>query len=415
MAASEVAPQPARVLIVDDSRMVRAAIAKHLKGRFTIVEAADGEEGWSRLTADAGIVAVITDLSMPGLDGYGLLTRIRSAGDAHLRDMPVLVISGDDESVQKKRAAKLGATDFITKGIAAVELVARLDNLAALRRAREAAESARETAAMEATTDPVTRQGSMALLVKQGASMFSYARRHRVPLSVVRVVIGDFPRIRAKVGEAVADQILTAVGKLLASRLRKEDVVARVDADEFAIAAPAAPAAAAERFARRLVDDIRAARITWQGRALRISACAGIADSTIEAAQSFADIYSAAGRRLERARAGEGDTVVASDPTEAGAAAVRVAPSVEEALALIATGRADELKPFVSELAIRIYPLAKFCDEQFSDSGRPRPESQKTQRMSTVGRPDVAVKTQKLATLGRDASAPTNRKKGKEG
>lgn len=414
MAASEVAPQPARVLIVDDSRIVRAAIAKHLKGRFTVVEAADGEDGWARLTADADIAAVITDLTMPVLDGFALLTRIRTADEPRLRGLPVLVISGDDEGTQKKRAARLGATDFITKGIAGVELVARLDNLTALRRARADAESARETASLEATTDPVTRQGSMALLVKQGASMFSYARRHRVPLSVVRVVIEDFARIRGKVGEAAADQILAAVGKLLASRLRKEDVVARVDADEFAIAAPAAPAAAAERFARRLVDDIRAARITWQARALRISACAGIADSTIESAQSFADVYSAAGRRLERARSGSGDTVVADEPLEAGVAAVRVAPSVEEALALIATGRADELKPFVSELAIRIYPLAKFCDEQFTSAARPKADAVRTQKLPSVARDEVAVKTQKLATLGRESAAPSNRRKGKD-
>lgn len=398
MAGPEVAPAEARVLIVDDSRIVRATIARHLKGRFTVVEAVDGEDAWEKLAADPTIRAVITDLSMPGLDGFGLLTRIRTADDARLRELPALVISGDDEGAQKKRAARLGATDFITKGIAAIELVARLDNLTALARARADVETARETAVQESTTDPVTRQGSLALLVKQGASMFSYARRHRVPLAVVRIAIDDFVRMRTKVGDAVADQILVAVGKLLSSRLRKEDVVARVDAAEFAIAAPAAPVAAAARFARRLADDIRAARVTWQGKALRISVSVGIADSTIESAHSFADIYAAAGRRLERAGAGRGDRVVAEDPADPAKPEVRAAPSIEEALALLAVGRGEELKAFASELAIRIYPLAKFCDEQFSVSNQPRPDIAKTQRLATLARAEV----------------PANRKKGKD-
>ena len=68
-----------RVLIIDDSRMVRASIIRHVRGRFEVREEADGEAGWQTLLVDPTIQAVITDIGMPRLDGYGLLERMRSS------------------------------------------------------------------------------------------------------------------------------------------------------------------------------------------------------------------------------------------------------------------------------------------------------------------------------------------------
>ncbi len=385
MSVPDVAPAAPRILIVDDSRIVRATIGRHIKSRFSHSEAVDGEDGWAQLCADASIRAVISDLSMPKLDGFGLLQRIRAAADARIRSLPVIIISGDDEAAQTRRAARLGATEFITKGIGAVELVARLENLTALSEARLQLDSVRMAAAQNSATDILTELGTTALLIKQGASMFAYARRHRVPLSVVRVGIDDFAKLRARVGDSVADQILVAIARLLVSRLRKEDVVARTDAAEFAIAAPSASAAAAAKFARRLVEDIRGARITWQGKSVKLGAAVGIADSTLEPAESFADVFAAAGHRLERARMQSGDRVVAEDLVAK--VVVPQVPSVEEALTLLATGRGAELQAFASELALRIYPLVKFCDDQFSVAERSRIEMAATQKLATL-KPD---------------------------
>jgi diguanylate cyclase (GGDEF)-like protein len=383
-AAATVAATP-RVLIVDDSRMVRATIIKHIKGRFAHVEAVEGEDGWAKLVADSSICVVISDLAMPKLDGYGLLQRIRKSADARIRAIPVVMISGDDETAQMRRASKLGATEFITKGIGAVELMARLENLALLTSVKAERDDARAVAAQTATTDPLTRQGTMALLVKHGAAMFSYARRHRVPLAVVRVRIDDFPALRGRVGEGVADQILVAVARLLTSRLRKEDVVARTDGAEFSIAAPAAATLAAAKFARRLADDIRGARITWRGKSLNITASIGVSDSATGGAESFADVFGTAGRRLERATAAGGDRVVAEDAEDVTAVAGGGAPGVEEALALLAAGRGGELHAFAEELALKIYPLVKYCDERFSVAERARVELAATQPLPTIG------------------------------
>ena len=383
-----VKPQAPRVLIVDDSRIVRAAIIKHIKGRFEVVEAADGEQGWAALSGDASVRVVISDLGMPVLDGYGLLQRMRASADPRIKTMPVIMISGDDENAQRERASRLGATDFITKGVGAVELVARLDALAELAQVRQQLDTARVAVAQQATTDPLTQLGTLSLLVKQGASMFSYAQRHRLPLAVVRVGLDRFDGLRGKIGDGVADQIVVAVARLIASRMRKEDVIARADVAEFAIAAPSTTSEAAAKFSGRLVDEIRGAKITWQGRRLKITASVGIADSSIDPSESFADVFSVAGRRLDRARAQQGDRVVAADEVLAPSqlAGKAKAPDIDQALAMLAGGRGDDLLPFVRELARRVYPLVQFCDEQFSAHDHEKLELTATQRMRALKR-----------------------------
>ena len=95
------------VLLIDDSRMVRASIAKHLKDVYEVQEAGDGEEGWQKLLAEPRVKVVITDLSMPHLDGYQLLERIRICKISRIREVPVMMISGSEEESERKRAASV--------------------------------------------------------------------------------------------------------------------------------------------------------------------------------------------------------------------------------------------------------------------------------------------------------------------
>ena len=93
-------------------------------------------------------------------------------------------------------------------------------------------------------------------------------------------------------------------------------------------------------------------------------------------------MFAAAGRRLDRARTLSGERVVSEDLVAR--VVVPLVPSVEEALALLAAGRGAELLPFAAELALRIYSLVKFCDDQFSVAERNRIEMAATQKLATL-------------------------------
>ena len=62
-----------RVLVVDHSRVVRSALAKHLREHFEVREEADGESAWQTLVLDSSIVAVVSGAQLPRLNGYDLL------------------------------------------------------------------------------------------------------------------------------------------------------------------------------------------------------------------------------------------------------------------------------------------------------------------------------------------------------
>lgn len=130
--ASIDSPGKPRVLIADDSRIVRTMLIKHIEGMFEFREALDGEQAWETLLVDPSIRVVITDLTMPKLDGYGLLQRIRSSKINRIRNIPVVVISGSDERQERDRAMAAGATDLIIKGIGAAQLLSQLDVLSRL-------------------------------------------------------------------------------------------------------------------------------------------------------------------------------------------------------------------------------------------------------------------------------------------
>jgi DNA-binding response OmpR family regulator len=116
-----------RILVVDDSPTIRAAVTKALKNDFSFVQASDGEEAWKLLKNDDSIQLVITDLMMPNLDGFELIKRIRSDRTSpRIAEIPIIVVTTLEATNAKLRALVAGANDFVTKSTDAVELKMRV-------------------------------------------------------------------------------------------------------------------------------------------------------------------------------------------------------------------------------------------------------------------------------------------------
>ena len=104
-----------RLLLVDDDDVLRALAGHTLRqGGFEVVEAADGSEALRLLAADP-FDLVLLDLVMPGIDGYQVCRQIRSQPDGAL--LPVLVLTGLNDTASIDAAYQAGASDFIAKPI----------------------------------------------------------------------------------------------------------------------------------------------------------------------------------------------------------------------------------------------------------------------------------------------------------
>lgn len=113
------------ILVVDDSRTVRAAINKVLRSTYHIVEAEDGEEAWDQLMALDKVHMLISDIMMPRLDGYGLICRVRASDKPEVTNLPIVVITSSEDALTRERAHACGANDFIIKPVSAADLVER--------------------------------------------------------------------------------------------------------------------------------------------------------------------------------------------------------------------------------------------------------------------------------------------------
>lgn len=115
------------ILIVDDSRTVRAGLSKVLSKQFSIIQAVDGEDGWNKLQEHDDIRLVVTDIMMPKLDGYGLICKIRAADADQLKNIPIIVVTSAEDEISRERAHACGANNFIVKPARETDLLNRVN------------------------------------------------------------------------------------------------------------------------------------------------------------------------------------------------------------------------------------------------------------------------------------------------
>ena len=347
-----------RLLVVDDSRIVRATIRKHLAEAYDLIEEGDGEAGWRRLLADEGINLLISDLSMPELDGMGLLARIRESGEPRIRELPVIIISGEEDEGIKQRCVEAGANDFITKSTDRSEIQARVKANLDLLVARRELEKSRVTQAQTATTDAVTGVGTSHLLTLQLEQSLAFAQRHSGEVTLVLIEMDHFQSLSEKLGERLSGQMLGLLAKLLSAKLRREDTLAHLDGALFAVVSPGSSLAGARMLAERLRQAVSNARINFRNEQLHITASFALSNSWHDKVETADGLLSAAVNRL-RSGAGEGRL-------EAPTVEIERAPTplISEALGMLHQGKKEDLLPHLPALMANLLPLLELANAE---------------------------------------------------
>ncbi|MBA3980582.1 MAG: diguanylate cyclase response regulator [Alcanivorax sp.] len=354
-----------RLIMVDDSRVMRTAAKKMLGDRFDVVVAEDGQKGWDAIRSDQTIQVVFTDLSMPELDGYGLIERIRTCDDAGIAGLPVIVVTGaENDEAAREKALNIGATDFITKPFNTTDLTARATAHANYQRARRALEE-------NTTIDALTGLGNAAFFNTRLKQDLAFAARHRHALSVVRVEVDHFNKLFIRAGKEAADQLLVSVADLMRRLIRKEDTAARIGLAQFAVTLPTADSPGARVFAERLCRQVREQVISHGGRRLPVTLSVGVLTPTFHPGQTARTVLEEAATVLQHAAHAGGDRVATDDDlrrlardrlpsalSDPPKAAYSPPPmSVEQALAMLKAGRTEEVRAQLPVLRQQLAPL----------------------------------------------------------
>ena len=345
-----------RLLLVDESRMARALLAKQLRERFDCREEADGEAAWQVLVLDHSIELVVCSLSLPVLDGNGLLARVRSSRLPRLAHMPMLVIYGDDDAALE-RARALGASDTISRRAAPGELSQRVEALLALARRQNQIDDALEQNARRAQLRLHTRQ----YIEAQAFAALTAAQRSAGEVSVIVIGFDHNDALREEHGVDVVEQLQQRFAAMLASKVRQQDSLGRLDERRLVIVSPGTPSVVCESFANRLREAIRVASIVVHGQSLNLSVSVGVSNIPVDSVLAGEALIELAADRQQAAQQAGGNRVISCHAPAPNESSV---PRLDHALALIGSGHASEVLAQLPQLGRQLLPLLQLLEDE---------------------------------------------------
>ncbi len=395
-----------RVLIVDASRVIRASLSKYLNQFFDIREEANGESAWQTLVLDSSIVAVVSGSSLPKLDGYGLVERMRGSKLSRLRNTPFyLIVSNEVSEGERQQARVRGVTDFLQKGMASAQIGILV---AAIRKScanpSDAPETPAEGAVEYQARTPVEEEsvgtasnlgisdimGQMGRLAGMSGITASdvlgpakavpdFPPRAEVEMAVARhlaasgthavgvLIFGldSYSRVVERFGSELADRIALKFGRLLANKVRTDDSFGAFSPGRVAIVAPGTNRALCASFAERVCKGLAAAQISIRGERVDMTVSVGVASAPEDgAALGAEDFLALANGRMEAAQKAGGNRVEAGNLRAA--ADFKKDEFVLRLKELLGTVPAQALQPCLGSVGLQIVPLMKQIDLAFN-------------------------------------------------
>ncbi len=121
------APEGTRVLVIDDSATILAMLGRILRqNQYDVLDAADAERGLQLARAHAPSL-IFLDIVLPGMSGFEALRQLRR--DPITRDIPVIMMSGNEMATEQFYVQRIGADDFMKKPFSRGEVFTRINRL----------------------------------------------------------------------------------------------------------------------------------------------------------------------------------------------------------------------------------------------------------------------------------------------
>ncbi len=356
------APAPSaakrRILLADDSKLVRKTATKILSDNFDLVLAEDGEHAWQCLSDDDTIQVVFTDLGMPNLDGYGLIQRIRQSNIERIRDLPVIVITGaaEEDSV-RKQVFEIGATDFIGKPFKSTEIIARANAHASYCNDKE---TLKQNVDIDLLTNTLNRKGLKEKLEKD----ISFINRHQQNLALILFELDNFKVVAEKIKQKGADKIIQHVAQLLGKAIRREDSFGRFEFAQFLTILPMAKTDGVVQLSKRLCEHVKSFKLSVGDEKITLTMSVGIAAVTKGSQASAEGLLQCAENALANAKAvGPGEVQILKLEGKS-TQRVKLDVSIDSLLEAIKSGKTDLETEKLNAAVEKLIPLVKLMSAQ---------------------------------------------------
>ncbi|MBB6086077.1 diguanylate cyclase (GGDEF)-like protein [Wenzhouxiangella marina] len=271
---------------------MRYAGSKFLSGVCDLVMAENGEEAWQRLNQDPDIELIFTDLMMPVMDGNELIRTIRACPDRRIKQLPILVVTGNEESNARALALDAGATAFISKPFSADDLTGALrvhleGEMPDARLVTHDADYPPESGLLNNVPEPEYYY----LRIEQA---FSFHRRQNLDLALMHVKLNNYRDLRKQHGNAWAESVMRNLRYFLHRELRQEDSLHRTSDDLYSVILMGTHKPGARYLVSRLRRALAGARVRFASQDVELSVRFGIQFPDLNSEESPARMLSAA-------------------------------------------------------------------------------------------------------------------------
>ena len=348
-----------KVLVIDDSALIRKAVAKVLGSEFSVIAAVDGREGLEIIKKDRTIKLVITDLMMPNIDGYGVIKAIRGSKNEALKTLPIIVITGNsDPNTVKLQALDLGANDFLTKPFTSADLLARCRSYV---QHQVEVKTLQKLVARDPVSGLITKKPFDIQLEKD----ISRVIRHREPLAVMLIELQDAKALLESLGEARASSLVKMITGVLSKSVRKEDTLARLNTGVFAVSLPSANPAGASELAHRIFNALNSIKIKNKGAIVPMSVVLGMCAIDKDCCPTIEPLYKNVKDALVAAKHKKNDRIAIELIKKAAPAAKDLPPiSIDELLQAIERGERQKAAKEMSRALKRLKPLLEMMSKE---------------------------------------------------
>jgi two-component system cell cycle response regulator len=229
------------VLFIEDSKTSVAVICKILEKHGLKVTHTDSAETALSLLEKQRLDdepvdpfdLIITDFFLQGdLTGGDLLYAVRTRFHYSQQELPVLVITGNDDQKTQIEVFHAGGNDFVTKPIFEEVIIARIRLLLMIRHQYEALKQQAENMRWIASTDSLTGVRSKRYLVDNGEEFIQNSANQ--PVWAMIIDLDNFKEINDELGHITGDHILAELGSKL-NQTFPEDMVVRFGGEEFSV------------------------------------------------------------------------------------------------------------------------------------------------------------------------------------
>jgi two-component system cell cycle response regulator len=268
-------PAPPSVLIVDDDPLVLARLSALVTDSGYLVHAVtSGAEALQWLEQSRASI-VVTDVTMPGMDGLELCRQIRA------RTWPgyvyVVLLTIRDEEKHILAGLDAGADDYLSKRMSAAHFTARLRTAKRILTLEYSLQSALESKRQLAMTDALTGIYNRRYFLRHLSRELKRVQRFRGDLSLLLFDVDNFKQINDIHGHAVGDDVLKAITRACAGCLRREtDWCARLGGDEFAVVLEGTCLAEAAASAKSLLRAISIVSVRAGSQSVQVTVSIGV-------------------------------------------------------------------------------------------------------------------------------------------